>query len=226
MRKKRRRAEKSGLHAIPRADWLPPESNPNKHVSQLVITSPEGGSGPLCIVGREVQLVWYATERDRAKERHGELVCVLQFTDCRKRREEFGDGYHFTALLLEDVSGAYREWLGHQTHRGRLLGADSDVLETEVRFSVAAHETRDPSAGMHAPATRPFSIHRPKVDELSSPQLDMLFDVMSFLYRSIPAMELMDNVQAQALGDVERASDQTAARMNCPRPADLATPCH
>jgi hypothetical protein len=224
MRKKRRHAAQSCLHVIPRADWLPAESNPNKHVSQLVLTSPEGGSGPLCIVGREVQLVWYATERDRAKERHGELVCVLQFTDCRKGREESGDCYHFTALLLEDVSGAYREWLGHQTHRGRPLGPGSDVLETEVRFSVAAQETRDLLSGLHAPATQPFSIHRPKVDELSSPQLDMLFDVMSFLYRTIPAMELMENVQAQALGEVERVADQTAAGMGNPRPAHLATP--
>ncbi len=225
MRKKRRRGEKTCLRAIPRADWLSPESNPSKHVSQLVLTSPEGGSGPLCIVGREVQLVWYATERDRAKERHGELVCVLQFTDCRKGREEFGDCYHFTALLLEDVSGAYREWLGHQTHRGRPFGPDSDVLETEVRFSVAAQETRDPRLGMHAPATQPFSIQRPKVEELSSPQLDMLFDVMSFLYRTIPAMELMENVKTQVLGEVERAQDQTAAGVDCPRPAHGATPC-
>jgi len=222
MRKKRRRGEKTCLHAIPRADWIAPESNPNKYVSQLVVTRTEGGSGPLCIVGRELQLVWYATERDRAKERHGKLVCVLEFTECRKRREELGDRYHFTALLLEDVSGEYREWLGHQTHRGRPLGADSDVLETEVRFSVAVQETQDPLSGAHAPATRLFSIHRPEVDELSSPQLDMLFDVMSFLYRSIPAMELMENVRAQALAEFERASDQTAAGTNCPRPAQLA----
>ena len=208
MRKKTRRGEKTCLHAIPCADWLPPESNPNKYVSQLVVTRAEGGSGPLCIVGRELQLVWYATERDRAKERHGKLVCVLEFTECRKRREELGDRYHFTALLLEDVSGEYREWLGHQTHRGRPLGANSDVLETEVRFSVAAQETRDPLLGVHAPATRPFSIHRPEVEELSSPQLDMLFDVMSFLYRSIPAMELMENIRAQALAEVELATPQ------------------
>jgi hypothetical protein len=59
------------------------------------------------------------------------------------------------------------------------LGADSDVLETEVRFSVAAQEARGPLSGVHAPATRPFSIHRPEVEELSSPQLDMLFDALT-----------------------------------------------
>jgi hypothetical protein len=75
-----------------------------------------------------------------------------------------------------------------------------------------------------APATRPFSIHRPELEELSSPQLDMLFDVMSFLYRGIPAMELIEHVRAQALAEVERASDQTAAGMNGPRPAQLARP--
>ena len=77
MRKKTRHGETTCLHAISRADWLPPESNPNKSVSQLVVTRTEGGSGPLCIVGRELQLVWYATERDRFRERHGKLVCVL-----------------------------------------------------------------------------------------------------------------------------------------------------
>lgn len=207
MRKTSRCGEKTCLHTIPRADWLPPESNPNKYVSQLVVTRTNGGSGPLCIVGRELQLVWYTTERDRAKARHGKLVCVLEFTECRKRREELGDRYHFTALLLEDVSGEYREWLGHQAHRGQPLGTDSNVLETEVRFSVAVQETRDLQLGVHAPATQPFSIHRPAVEELSSPQLDMLFDVMSFLYRSIPAMELMEQVQAQALAEVEQTSD-------------------
>ncbi len=99
---------------------------------------------------------------------------MLEFTDCWKRREELRNRYHFTALLLEDVSGEYREWLGHQSHRGRPLGANSDVLETEVRFSVAAQETRDPLLGVHAPASRPFLIQRPEVEELSSPQLDML----------------------------------------------------
>ena len=210
MRKKNRRGETTCSHAIPRADWLPPESSPNKYVSQLVVTRTAGGSGPLCIVGRELQLVWYATERDRAKERHGKLVCVLEFTDCRKRRDEFGDRYQFTALLLEDVSGEYRDWLGHQAHRGRPLRAGADVLETEVRFSVAVQGPQDPLWGVHVPATRPFSIHRPEVEELSSPQLDMLFDVMSFLYHSIPAMELMENVQAQALAEADGASDETA----------------
>jgi hypothetical protein len=77
----------------------------------------------------------------------------------------------------------------------------------------------------NGPATQPFSIQRPEVSQLSSPQLDMLFDVMSFLYHSIPAMELMENVRAQALAKAERASDQTAAGTDCSRPTQLTDSC-
>lgn len=198
MRKKAKSEENVRLHAIPRADWLPPESNPNQYHSQLLLTRTEGGSGPLCIVGRELQLVWYATERDRVQDRHGRLVCVLEFKDCRRRRDETGDRYYFTVVLLEDVSGEYREWLGHQEHRGRPFGEDADVVETEVRFSVAAPERMERLFGMDAPATQLFLIHQPELNELSSPQLDMIFDVMSFLYQSIPGMELMAELRAQA----------------------------
>lgn len=198
MRKNGRCGENVCLHAIPRADWLPPESHPNKYYSQLILTKTEGGSGPLCIVGRELQLVWYATERDRLKQRHGRLVCVLEFKDCRRQRDERGARYYFTAVLLEDVSGEYRAWLGHQEHCGRPFGEDVDVLETEVRFSVAVQETRERLFDAEVPATRLFSIHQPELNELSSPQLDMIFDVMNFLYQSIPGMELMAELRAQA----------------------------
>jgi hypothetical protein len=198
MRKKGKYREHGRLHAVPRADWLPPESNSNKYYSQLLLTRTEGGSGPLCLVGRELQLVWYATERDRIQDRHGRLVCVLEFKDCWKRREESGDRYYFTAMLLEDLSGEYREWLGHQEHRGRPFGEDAEVLETEVRFSVAVQGTKERRLGMEAPATQPFLIHQPELHELSSPQLDMIFDVMSFLYQSIPGMELMAELRARA----------------------------
>ena len=199
MRKKGRSLDNACLHAIPRADWLPPESNPNKYRSQLVLTRTEGGTGPLCIVGRELQLVWYATEKDRAQERHGRLVCVLEFTDCRRRRDENGDRYYFTAVLLEDLSGEYREWLGQQEHRGRPFGEDADVQDTEVRFSVAAPQRMERLFGLDAPAAQPFLIHQPELNELSSPQLDMIFDAMSFLYQSIPGMELMAELRAQAV---------------------------
>ena len=154
--------------------------------------------GPLCLVGRELQLVWYATERDRIQDRHGRLVCVLEFKDCWKRREESGDRYYFTAMLLEDLSGEYREWLGHQEHRGRPFGEDAEVLETEVRFSVAVQNAKERLLGMDAPAAQPFLIHQAELHELSSPQLDMIFDVMSFLYQSIPGMELMAELRARA----------------------------
>jgi hypothetical protein len=196
MRKKLKHGGNACLHAIPRADWLPPESNPNKYHSQLVLTRAEGGTGPLCIVGRELQLVWYATERDRIQDRDGRLVCVLEFKDCRRRHDECGDRYYFTAMLLEDLSGEYREWLGHQKHRGRPFGEDADVLETEVRFSVAVQATRERPCDMNAPATQLFLIHQPALAELSSPQLDMIFDVMSFLYQNIPGMELMAEIRA------------------------------
>jgi hypothetical protein len=102
-------------------------------------------------------------------------------------------------MLLEDVSGEYREWLGHQEHCGRPFGEDVDVLETEVRFSVAVQQTRERLGEMHVPVTRLFSIHQPELNELSSPQLDMIFDVMNFLYQSIPGMELMAELQTQAV---------------------------
>jgi len=202
------------LHAVPRADWLPPESNSNKYYSELLLTRTEGGSGPLCIVGRELQLVWYATERDRIQDRHGRLVCVLEFKDCRKRRDESGDRYYFTAVLLEDLSGEYREWLGHQEHRGRPFGEDADVLETEVRFSIAVQGTQERSFARDAPATQPFLIHQPELQKLSSPQLDMIFDVMSFLYQSIPGMELMAELRAKA-AQSPRSSEP------CDQPLDL-----
>jgi len=130
-------------------------------------------------VGRELQLVWYATERDRIQDRHGRLVCVLEFKDCRKRRDESDDRYYFTAMLLEDLSAEYREWLGHQQHRGRPFGEDAEVLETEVRFSVAVQNAKERLLGMDAPAAQPFLIHQAELHELSSPQLDMIFDVMT-----------------------------------------------
>jgi hypothetical protein len=49
---------------------------------------------------------------------------------------------------------------------------------------------------MNAPATQLFLIHQPALAELSSPQLDMIFDVMSFLYQNIPGMELMAEIRA------------------------------
>ena len=52
---------------------------------------------------------------------------------------------------------------------------------------------------MDAPATQLFLIHQPALEELSSPQLDMIFDVMSFLYQSIPGMELMAELRAQVV---------------------------
>jgi hypothetical protein len=198
MRKKVRRREDACTYAIPRADWLPPESSSNGHHSQLVLTGTEDGSGPLCIVGREVQLVWYASERDRLKQRRGRLVSVLEFKDCQRRRDESGDRYYFSAVLLEDVSGEYQEWLGHQEYRGRPFAKSSDVLETELRFSVAIPARCEQPFGIEVPATQPFSIQQPKLEELSSPQLDMIFDVMSFLYQSIPGMELMEQLRSKA----------------------------
>ncbi len=197
MRKKVRRREDACVYAIPRADWLPPESSPNGHYSQMVLTGTDDGAGPLCIAGREVQLVWYASERDRAKQRRGQLVSVLEFKDCQRRRDESGDRYFFSAVLLEDLSGEYREWLGHQEYRGRPFAKSSDVLETQLRFSVAMPHRSEAFSGLDAPPTQPFSIHQPKLEELSSPQLDMIFDVMNFLYQSIPGMELMEQLRCK-----------------------------
>lgn len=201
MSRKKKHREKPHPGVIPRADWLPPESSPDEYYSQLVFTDPDRGSGPLCIVGRELQLVWYETERDRERERNGKLVCVLEFRDCRKSRDHCGERYEFKVLLLEDVSGDYRQWLGHQEHLGRAFGKDTDVLETEIRFSVAVQERAEGPFSVHAPATNPFVLDHPDVEELSSPQLDMLFDVMSFLYGSIPAMKTMEDLRTQCIAD-------------------------
>jgi len=204
-KKKRRRRAAHCPQAIPSAEWLPPESSPTKYYSQLVFANPEGGSGPLCILGRELQLVWYETKRDRDRQHNGKLVCVLEFRDCHRVRDFRGERYYFSGLLLEDLSGAYREWLGHQQHRGRPFGKDTEVLETEVAFSVAVPAgAEDPLAAFEQPA-QPFFIHQPDVEELSSPQLDMLFDVMAYLYQNIPALELMESVRAERLAEMEEA---------------------
>jgi hypothetical protein len=202
MSRKRKRGNKVPVRAIPLADGLPPESSPSKYCSQLVFTDAEGGEGPLCVVGRELQLVWYDTERDRARERNGNLVSVLEFRDCRRSRDHRGERYQFKGLLLEDLSGEYREWLGHQEHQGRPFGEDADVLKTEVRFSVAVRETMEAPYAVQAHATEPFSIEHPDVEELSSPQLDMLFDVMSLLYQNIAAMRLMEDLRTQHVAEL------------------------
>lgn len=197
MSRKRKRGNKGRTRAIPLADWLPPESSPNKYYSQLVFGDVEGGAGPLSIVGRELQLVWYKTARDRDRKRNGKLVCVLEFQDCRRAGDHRGERYQFTGLLLEDMSGEYRTWAGHQEYRGQPFGADTDVLVTEVQFSVAVQETIGWPFAEHAPVTQPFTLQKPDVQDLSSPQLDMLFDVMSFLYQNIPAMKLMEDLRAE-----------------------------
>jgi len=210
MSRKRKRGNKSPARAIPLADWLPPESSPNKYYSQLVFTDAEAGAGPLCIVGRELQLVWYDTERDRAKERNGKLVSVLEFRDCRRSRDHRGERYQFTGLLLEDMSGEYREWLGHQEHRGRPFGEGTGVLETEAQFSVAVQETMEWPFSTDAPVAQPFTLHKPDAEDLSSPQVDMLFDVMAFLYQSIPAMKLMEDVRAQHIAELAEKEKELA----------------
>lgn len=202
MSRKKKRGKKTLACAISLADWLPPESSPNRHYSQLVFSNAEEGSGPLSIVGRELQLWWYKTEKDRNKERSGNLVCVLEFLECRKTRDHCGERYQFGGLLLEDMSGDYREWLGHQEHQGRLFRGDLGVLETEVRFSVAVQETMEWPSATHAPANQPFTLHQPDVEDLSGPQVDLLFDAMNFLYQSIPTMKLMEDLQAQHVADL------------------------
>ena len=202
MSRKRKRGNKGPARAIPLADWLPPESSPSRYYSQLVFAGAESGTGPLCIVGRELQLVWYDTEKDRAKERNGKLVSVLEFRDCRKSRDHRGERYQFTGLLLEDMSGEYRRWLGHQEHRGRPFGEGTGVLETEVQFSVTLRETTEWQFVTDAPVTQPFTLHKPDVENLSGPQVDMLFDVMAFLYQSIPAMKLMEALRTQQVAEL------------------------
>lgn len=211
MRKKARRGEHACSCSIPQSDWLPPESSPNRHASQLILSQAQQGCGPLCIVGREVQLVWYATERDRDRQRRGKLVAVLEFKDCYRQRDPHGDCYHFSAVLMEDVSGEYREWLGHQQHRGRPFGEHADVLETAIRFSVASPARTEQAVALEVTGPQPFSIHHPRLDELSSPQLDIMFDVMSFLYQSIPGMEMMSELCAESdPGDPSSSADPPA----------------
>jgi len=217
MSRKRNRGKKASARTIPLADWLPPESSPNKYYSQLVFADREGGTGPLSIVGRELQLVWYDTERDRAKERNGKLVSVLEFRDCRRSRDHRGERYQFTGLLLEDMSGEYRQWLGHQEYRGRPFGEGTGVLETEVLFSVAVQETVEWSFVTDAPPIHPFTLHRPDAEDLSSPQVDMLFDVMAFLYQSIPAMKLMEDVRAQHVAELAEKHKEPAAAAGADR---------
>jgi len=197
MSRRRKRGQQAPTRAIPLPDWLPPESSPTRYYSQLVFADAEGGSGPLCIAGRELQLVWYKTRRDRERERNGKLVCVLEFRDCRRIGDHRGERYQFTGLLLEDMSGEYRRWVGRQEHHGRTFGEDTDVLETEVQFSVAVQELLDWPSVAYAPVSQPLTLHKPDVEELSSPQLDMLFDVMTFLYQSIPGMELMEDLRTE-----------------------------
>ena len=112
-----------------------------------------------------------------------------------------------SAVLLEDMSGEYRQWLGHQEHRGRPFGEGTGVLETEVQFSVAVQETMEWPFVTNAPVTQPFTLHRPDAEDLSSPQVDVLFDVMAFLYQSIPAMKLMEDLRTQHVA--EQAKDKT-----------------
>ena len=211
MSRRRKRGRKPSSQVIPLADWLPPESSPNKYYSQLVFADAEAGVGPLCIVGRELRLVWYDTEKDRAKERNGKLVSVLEFRDCRRNRDHRGERYRFTGLLLEDMGGEYREWLGHQEHQGRRFGEGTGVLETEVQFSVAVQERTECPFVTDAPVTQPFTLHEPDAEDLSSPQLDMLFDVMSFLYQGIPAMRLMQNIRAQQVPELAENEKKVVA---------------
>ncbi len=214
MRKKGKRGQHECSCAIPQSDWLPPESSPNRHASQLILSEAREGSGPLCIVGREVQLVWYATERDRDRQRRGKLVAVLEFKDCYRQQDPHGDCYHFSAVLMEDVSGEYRQWLGHQQHRGRPFGEHADVLETAIRFSVASPTRTEQAVALEVAGPQPFSIHHPKLDELSSPQLDMMFDVMSFLYQSIPGMEMMSELCGESDSDHRSASAEPPPLMS------------
>lgn len=206
MSRKRKRGKRAPARAVSLADWLPPESSPNKYYSQLVFGDGDGGEGPLSIVGRELQLVWYKTARDRDRERNGKLVCVLEFRACRRIEDHRGESYQFTGMLLEDMSGEYRKWVGYQEHPGQPFGPDTEVLETEVKFSVAVQEMLDWPFAATPPVTQPFTLVKPDVEELSSPQLDMLFDVMSFLYQNIPAMKLMEDLRTEH--DVELAETQ------------------
>ena len=60
-------------------------------------------------------------------------------------------------------------------------------------------------------ATEPFLIEHPDVEELSSPQLDMLFDVMSLLYQNIAAMRLMEDLRTQHVAESAENQNELAA---------------
>lgn len=210
MSRKRKRGRKAPVSAVPLADWFPPESSPSKYCSDLVFSDTEGGTGPLSIVGRELQLVWYKTERNRDRKRKGKVVCVLEFRDCWKSRDRQGDRYCFKTLLLEDLSGAYREWLDDQKHQGRPFGKDMEVLETEIRFSVAEPETMESPVATDTAGIQPFRIHQPDIQDLSNPQVDMLFDVMIFLYHQIPVLKQIEDLQRQHVAELAEQRNEPA----------------
>lgn len=203
MSRKRKRERSSPTDVTALADWIPPESQPHNYYSRLVFANQAGGSGPLGMIGQELQLVWYRTKADRDRQRRGRLVSVLEFRDCRRSAAPFSNGYHFTAVLIEDMSGEYREWAGHQSYRGRAFEPGAEVLETEVEFSVFPPEISAGQAVDFPAASAPFLLHRPDVQELSSPQLDLLFDAMNALYRSLPTLLLLENLDTQRTADRE-----------------------
>ena len=196
----KKKAPRDALPAgvIPSAGSIPPESK-NLHLSHLFFSRDKKGSGSLLIVGREVQLVWYDTEQDWRKQRNGRLVCMLEFQRCERRMTIDGDRYHFHGLLMEDLSGSYRKWASTQAEQGRGFDDSVEVLETRVHFSVAVIErVRQFSlASMNLPKVQPFIMHKPSLDDLSSPQLDMLFDIMSHLLNAIPSFKLMEDLEEQ-----------------------------
>ncbi len=202
MSRKKRRDRNSSAHGSVLADLLPPESRPHNYYSRLLFANPAGDSGPLGIIGRELQLVWYQSKRDRDRDRHGKLVSVLEFRDCRRSRGPFGDGYRFSAVLIEDMSGEYREWAGHQAYPDRHFGPGTEVRETEVQFSVFLTEGMSSDAAGFPAAGQPFLLHHPDVQELSSPQLDLLFDAMSALHRSLSAMLFLEELRAQRAAEL------------------------
>jgi hypothetical protein len=196
-RKKKRGGEpRPGVIVV--AGGLPPESRPHKHFGQLIFAEPAKGSGLLGLVGRELHLVWYKTEKDRKKQHDGLLVCALEFKACRKQADLGDERYCFDVKLMEDMSGNYRHWASAQPVPGCPLGEDTDVVETEISFSIAVRKRILNTGDLReaAPA-HPFSIHKPDTKELSSPQVDMIWDVMSFLYHAIPGYELMHRLEAE-----------------------------
>lgn len=203
MSRKRKREQNSPNDVTALADWIPPESQPHDYYSRLVFANRAGGSGPLGMIGQELQLVWYRTKADRDRQRRGKLVSVLEFRDCQRSAGATRDGYRFTAVLIEDMSGEYREWAGHQAYRGRSFEPGTDVLETEVEFSVFPPETSAGQTLALPAANAPFLLHRPDVQQLSSPQLDLLFDAMNALYRSLPALLLLEALDTQQVTDRE-----------------------